>query len=42
MKKTPNLGPTDAIISSTPTESMGPGFDPKPKDKQLWENKHTV
>ena len=39
MKKMPNLGPIDVIISSTPTESMGPGFDPPPKDEQLWGNK---
>lgn len=39
MKKIPNLGPIDVIISSTATESTGPGFDPKPKGEHLWESK---
>ncbi|GAB0179972.1 hypothetical protein GRJ2_000462500 [Grus japonensis] len=33
MKKMPNIGPIDVIISSTPTDSMGPGFDSKSKVK---------
>lgn len=37
--KMPILGPIDIIISYTPTELIWPGFDPKPKDEQLWESK---